>query len=494
MIPYLGDFVEDDTVYLMFNTFSSDDPSASITITNLANTDVHIHKDDNTTQRNNAAGITVSVNFDTITGSHMIKIDTNDNTVAGFWVTGHDYFVRIEGTTIDGATINAVVGHFSIQNRYTRGTDSANTTTPPTVTAIREEMDTNSTKMAPSQTLNDYKATGFSTHNAAAVKTAIEAAGSSIAQILADTNELELDWKDGGRLDLIIDIIAADTTTDIPGLILKYTQLLARSDAAIATDNATELTAINADGGSGAGDFSNQTDAAEALRDRGDAAWTTGAGGSAPTVGEIRAEMEGNGYFLDLIKADTNELQTDWANDGRLDLLLDACNTTTPPTVAAIRQEMDTNSTKMAPSQTLNDYKATGFSTHSAADVKTDIEAAGSSIAQILADTGELQTDWVNGGRLDLILDIIAADTTTDIPTLIAALNDITVADIIAGISDGTLDLQEMMRIILSATAGKSSGGGTVTLVFRDAADSKARITATVDTNGNRTAMTLDGA
>ena len=28
-------------------------------------------------------------------------------------------------------------------------------------------------------------------------------------------------------------------------------------------------------------------------------------------------------------------------------------------------------------------------------------------------------TDWINGGRLDLILDIIAADTTTDIPTLI---------------------------------------------------------------------------
>ena len=40
-------------------------------------------------------------------------------------------------------------------------------------------------------------------------------------------------------------------------------------------------------------------------------------------------------------------------------------------------------------------------------------------VAAILADTNELQTDWVNGGRLDLILDIIAADTTTDIPALI---------------------------------------------------------------------------
>ena len=122
---YIGDFAEDETIYTMFNTFTSDDPSASCTITNFVNTDVHIHKDDGLTQRNNAAGITVLANFDTITGSHMVKIDTNDNTVAGFWVAGHDYFVRIEGTTVDGATINATVCHFSIENRFMRGTDSA---------------------------------------------------------------------------------------------------------------------------------------------------------------------------------------------------------------------------------------------------------------------------------------------------------------------------------------------------------------------------------
>lgn len=115
---YQGDYKEDAIVYVMFNTFTSNDPSASSTITNFLNTDVHIHKDNDLTQRNNAAGITVSINFDGITGSHMIKIDTNDNTVAGFWVTGKDYFVRIEGVTIDGATVNAIVGHFSIENRF----------------------------------------------------------------------------------------------------------------------------------------------------------------------------------------------------------------------------------------------------------------------------------------------------------------------------------------------------------------------------------------
>lgn len=115
MIPYYGDYAEDDTVDMVFNTFTSDDPSASATITNFINTDVHIHKDLGTTQRNNAAGITVSVDFDGITGNHTVKIDTSDDTVAGFWVTGSEYQVRIEGTTVDGATINAWIGTFSIE-------------------------------------------------------------------------------------------------------------------------------------------------------------------------------------------------------------------------------------------------------------------------------------------------------------------------------------------------------------------------------------------
>jgi len=41
-------------------------------------------------------------------------------------------------------------------------------------------------------------------------------------------------------------------------------------------------------------------------------------------------------------------------------------------------------------------------------------------------------SDWINGGRLDLILDIIAADTTTDIPAQISALNNVAATDIVS--------------------------------------------------------------
>ncbi|MBX9607277.1 MAG: hypothetical protein K2Y51_13715 [Gammaproteobacteria bacterium] len=76
----------------------------------------------------------------------------------------------------------------------------------------------------------------------------------------------------------------------------------------------------------------------------------------------------------------------------------------------------------------------------------------------------------------------------------IAALNDLSVADIIAGISDGTFDFQEMTRIIFAACAGLSSQHELGTPKYRDAADTKNRISATTDVNGNRTAIVLDGS
>ena len=118
-----------------------------------------------------------------------------------------------------------------------------------------------------------------------------------------------------------------------------------------------------------------------------------------------------------------------------------------------------------------------------------------SSLAQasVCSETRLSELDAGTAGKMANQVDVIQTDTTTDIPSAITALNDITVADIIAGIADGTYDLQEMLRIMFAALAGKSAGGGTATITFRDAADSKNRISATVDANGNRTAITVVG-
>lgn len=63
---------------------------------------------------------------------------------------------------------------------------------------------------------------------------------------------------------------------------------------------------------------------------------------------------------------------------------------------------------------TASNLDATVSSRASAADLATVAGYLDTEIAAILADTNELQTDWVNGGRLDLILDARASQASVD--------------------------------------------------------------------------------
>lgn len=67
------------------------------------------------------------------------------------------------------------------------------------------------------------------------------------------------------------------------------------------------------------------------------------------------------------------------------------------------------------------------------------------------------------------------------------------VADLMAGIVEGDKTIGEVLRIFLSVLAGKSSRMPDGTLRFRDLADTKDRVVATVDSSCNRLTITLDG-
>jgi hypothetical protein len=57
------------------------------------------------------------------------------------------------------------------------------------------------------------------------------------------------------------------------------------------------------------------------------------------------------------------------------------------------------------------------------AEVESEVEdAVGADVTAVLADTGELQGDWANGGRLDLLLDAIPTQV-LGLPTSTAATN-----------------------------------------------------------------------
>lgn len=72
------------------------------------------------------------------------------------------------------------------------------------------------------------------------------------------------------------------------------------------------------------------------------------------------------------------------------------------------------------------------------------------------------------------------------------ALTAAAVDAILDDASDGSVTVRQLLRGFAAALLGKASGLNTTTAVFRDVNDTKNRITATVDADGNRTAITLD--
>ena len=137
------------------------------------------------------------------------------------------------------------------------------------------------------------------------------------------------------------------------------------------------------------------------------------------------------------IETDTNELQTDWVNGGRLDLILDIIAADVVNLDGAAMRGTDSAAlASVCTEARLAELAAANLP----ADTDTLLSRLSAARALLLdeitaARMGAL-TDWINGGRLDLILDIIAADTTTDIPALIAALNDLSAAQVNAEVVD----------------------------------------------------------
>jgi hypothetical protein len=131
------------------------------------------------------------------------------------------------------------------------------------------------------------------------------------------------------------------------------------------------------------------------------------------------------------------------------------------------------------------DFKATGFSTFDPATSGVTLSSA------LYTGINDFKADVSGLSTFDPTSDGVSLSSA--IYTSIGAFK-LTTSAIIASVSDGAYDLQEMMRLMFAALCGKVSGGSTTTISFRDSADSKDRIVATVDENGNRSAVTLDAS
>lgn len=343
-----GDYQLEDTVYLAFTTraFSTGIPTA------LVSGEVQIYEDASVTQITGAETLTVSL--DSVAGFNMVSVAA---TAANGFESGKSYTAMLAAGTVDSVSaIGEVVGHFTIEMSaaaldLANGTDGLGAIKAETALIVEDTGTTLDTH------LTDIKGATFS--GATDSLEAIRDQGDS-AWTPGDPSVASGTAQAGSANS--ITLAAGDTAADN-----LYTHLrinltsgtgAGQSRAINGNTNSSKVATVvnswtvNPDPTTGYSivfDAITEIAAAPTAAENADAVWDENTAGH--TGGGTFGEQVKND--IDAILADSAELQTDWADGGRLDLLLDA----------------------------------------------------------VLADSNELQADWANGGRLDLLLDAILVDT-----------------------------------------------------------------------------------
>ena len=282
----LGDFVEDATLHFEWSTRDTD----GAPITRSTDGTIYVKKDNATTS---SAGITNVEDADGVTGQHECTIDLSAD---AFYATGSNYSVVLYGAVIDSVSVTTTLREFSIQNRYMRGTNGA------------------------------ALATVLGAAVGASISADIAEVKGETASILADTEAVDTTTEMRtfltGADDKISTLTAAQVNTEADNAIETYKldHLVAVADNNDPVDNSIIAKLVSADFGTADwSDFDWTTDSLEAIRDRGDRAWKTGAGSGATesftedtnwtrTIGDNDGGAATNTLTVDGVTFDTGEV------------------------------------------------------------------------------------------------------------------------------------------------------------------------------------------
>jgi hypothetical protein len=416
-----------DVLPIFFDTFDGG-TGASITMTGLAVTDIEIYKDGSTTQRASDAGYTLldtdGIDFDSLTGIHGFSIDTGDNTDAGFYTVGAWFHVVVSAVTVDAQTVSFVAAAFRIMAaegvagvpdvNATHWNDTA-VTTPPAVNVTQLSGDSTAADNAEAF----FDGTGYAGTNnviptvttltghtaqtgdayarlgapaGASVSADIAAVKAETATIVADTAELQTDWANGGRLDLILDTAAAGGDAASFGIVHEGTAqsatgttLVLASGAAFANDELIGAT-ILITGGTGVGQARTITDYVGSTDTATVDTWTTTPSGT--ITYKVFGTPPASATSVPAVNV------TQWLGT--------ACAT---PTTAGVPEVDVTHCSGSAQATIATQASVNTIDDFLDTEVAAILAAVDTEVAAILADTNELQTDWADGGRLDLLLD-----------------------------------------------------------------------------------------
>lgn len=200
------------------------------------------------------------------------------------------------------------------------------------------------------------------------------------------------------------------------------------------------------------------------------------------------------------VQADTNDLQTRVPAalvSGRMDASVGAmaANVMTAAAAAAdLTTELQAGLATGSDLATVAGYLDTEIAAILATTTKLDSLLENSSDGWIYT-VAALQQAPAGGSGLDAAgvraaIGLASANLDAQLDALPTAAENATA--VMGSTVEGTFDLTESARLWNAALAGKASGLATATATFRDLADGKDRIVATVDADGNRTAVTRD--
>lgn len=462
---YWGDYQAGAVVRIPWDSFAGA-TGASSAASNFANTDILIYKNGNTTQRSSASGITVSTSYDGQTGLQLVEIDLSDNTDSGFYAAGNDYLIAVADVTVDAQTVRFWLGGFSIARidwattiRAALGMATANLDTQ--ITGVNTNIGTVDTKAGAIKTKTDFLPSAT-----AGASGGLLIAGTNAATSVSITGNITGNLSGSvGSVSGAVGSVSGNVSGNVAGSVGSVATggISAASFAAGALDAVWSVASRVLTAGTNiqlpANGLANVT------------AWTVA------ITGNITGNLSGSIGSV----ANGGIAAASFAANA-----LDAVWSTTTRLLSAGTNIVLAKGTGV-----------TGFNDLSAAQVNAEADTA-------LADVGLTTTIT---GRVDAAVSSrlssagYTAPDNASISTInsnVAALPSAnTNADALLARTNGIetgWTVREGLRIMLSVLAGKASGLDTTTARYRDMADSKDRIVATVDADGNRSNVTKDAS
>jgi len=217
------------------------------------------------------------------------------------------------------------------------------------------------------------------------------------------------------------------------------------------------------------------------------------AGSSVSGVADFKADVSGLPSSSQIADAVWDEAQSGHTTAGTFGLYLDAAISGVSTGGVSAADIADA-----VWDEALSGHTSAGSAGKALADAETDADSAATGVAGLNDPTAaavasavrtELATEL---GRVDATVSSRAA--TGDAMTLTTGERDAVAAallDLANGVETG-ITTRQALRATLAALAGKVTGMDTNAPVFRAGDDSKDRITATTDANGNRSAVSLN--